>query len=146
MRFDTDGGSVVRYTDGDTVFCEGDEGLYLYAIISGGVRIRKEGSLVTTVVAELGPGEMFGESAIIEHRPRSATALAVGDTELACYDKAAFLDALSEDPELALRAMSALIGRLRTTTERLRDLATQHVLDKVEMALTERAILQNELS
>ena len=146
MRFDTDGGSVVRYADGDTVFNEGDEGLYLYAIISGGVRIRKEGALVATVVAELGPGEMFGESAIIEQRPRSATALAVGDTELACYDKAAFLDALAEDPELALRAMSALIGRLRTTTERLQDLATQHVLDKAEMVLTDRAILQNEFS
>lgn len=146
MRFDTGGSSVVRFADGDTVFSEGDEGLYLYAIISGGVRIRKEGALVTTVVAELGPGEMFGESAIIEHRPRSATALAVGDTELACYDKAAFLDALSEDPELALRAMSALIGRLRITTERLQDLATQHVLDKAEMALTDRAILQNELA
>ncbi len=146
MRFDTEGGSVVRYADGDTVFNEGDEGLYLYAIISGGVRIRKEGALVATVVAELGPGEMFGESAIIEQRPRSATALAAGDTELACYDKTAFLDALSEDPELALRAMSALIGRLRITTERLQDLATQHVLDKAEMVLTERAILQNELA
>jgi len=146
MRFDTEGGSVVRYSDGETVFEEGDEGLYLYVIISGAVRIRKDGELVTTVVAELEPGEMFGESAIIEQRPRSATALAVGATELACYDRASFLDALSDDPELALRAMSALIGRLRVTTERLQDLATQHVLDRAEMALTDRAILQSELA
>ncbi len=115
-------------------------------IINGAVRIRKEGSVVATVVAELGAGEMFGESAIIEHRPRSATALALGDTELACYDKASFLDALGEDPALALRAMSALIGRLRVTTEQLQGLATQHVLDRAEMALTERAILQNDLA
>jgi len=146
MRLDTEGGSVVRFADGETVFGEGDEGLYLYVIISGAVRIRKEGKLVTTVVAELGKGEMFGESAIIEHRPRSATALALGETELALYDKAAFLRALSDDPELALRAMSALIGRLRLTTERLQELATQHVLDRAEMALTDRAILQSELA
>jgi len=146
MRLESDGGSVIQFEDRDTVFAEGDEGLYLYIIVSGKVCIRKEGDLVATTVAELGPGEMFGESAIIERRPRSATAEAIGRTELACYDRDAFLAALSEDPELALRAMSALIERLRLTTERLQSLATLHVLDRAEMALTERAILESELS
>ncbi len=146
MRLESDGGTVRAYDDGDVIFTEGDDGLYLYVIISGAVSIRKEGDLVATVVAELGAGEMFGESAIIEHRPRSATAVAVGATELACYDRQAFLDALADDPELALRAMGALIERLRVTTEQLQHLATQHVLDRAEMALTERAILESELS
>lgn len=145
MRLASDDSSVVRYEDGEIVFAEGDEGLYLYVIIEGGVRIRKEGDLVATVVAEFGPGEMFGESAIIEQRPRSATAMAVGDTELACYDRASFLEELTSDPELALRAMSALVERLRLTTDRLQHLATQHVLDRAEMVLTERAILESEL-
>ena len=146
MRFDTAGGSVVRFSDGETIFQEGDEGLFMYMIISGSVNIRKQGSLVATVVACLEAGEMFGESAIIEHRPRAAAAVAVGDTELACYDRDSFLAALGEDPELALQAMSTLIARLRVTTERLQDLATQHVLDRAEMSLTERAILQNDLA
>jgi CRP-like cAMP-binding protein len=146
MRLGSDGGTIVAYADGEVVFSEGDEGLYLYMVVSGTVRIRKRGDLVSTTVAELGPGEMFGESAIIEHRPRSADAVAVGATELACYDRHAFLEALSEDPELALRAMSALIERLRLTTGRLQELATQHVLDRAEMALTERAILESELA
>lgn len=146
MRLGSDGGSMATYADGDVIFAEGDDGLYLYIIISGAVLIRKEGDIVATVVAELSPGEMFGESAIIEQRPRSATAVALGDTELACYDRESFLAALADDPELALRAMSALIERLRVTTGRLQHLATQHVLDRAEMALTERAILESELS
>ncbi len=146
MRLESDGGSIARYDDGGVIFTEGEDGLYLYVIVSGAVRIRKEGDIVATVVAELGPGEMFGESAIIEERPRSATAVARGATELARYDRESFLAALADDPELALRAMSAIIDRLRLTTERLQHLATQHVLDRAEMALTERAILESELS
>lgn len=88
---------------------------------------------------------MFGESAILEERPRSATAVAVGETELASYDRAEFLEALRTDSEVALAAMRALAARLRTTTERLQQLATQHVLDRAEMALTEKALLEAEL-
>ncbi|MHB1341942.1 MAG: Crp/Fnr family transcriptional regulator [Coriobacteriia bacterium] len=146
MRLESRGGSVKRYSDGDVIFREGDAGEYLYLVVSGAVRIKKEGTLVATVVAELGPGEMFGESAIIEQRPRSASALSVGETELACYDREAFLSALQDDPELALRAMSDLIDRLRVTTQRLQHLATQHVLDRAEMTLTERAILESDVT
>lgn len=146
MRVLGEGGTLRVYEDGETVFREGDPGTHLYLICSGAVRIRKEGELVSTIVAELGPGEMFGESAIIEHRPRSATVTAVGPTELALYDREAFLEALQRDPELALRAMGAMTERLRVTTGRLQDVCTQHVLDRAEMVLTERAILEAELS
>lgn len=145
MRLDSSGGSIRRCSDGDVIFSEGEMGECLFLIVSGGVRIKKEGDVVATVVAELGPGEMFGESAVIERRPRSASAIASGDTDLACYDRDAFLSAVQDDPEIALRAMSVLIDRLRITTERLQHLATQHVLDRAEMTLTERAILENDL-
>lgn len=146
MRILGDGGMLRKYADGEVVFSEGDPGSHLYLVCSGSVRIRKDGELIDVVVAELGVGEMFGESAIIEHRPRSASAVAVGDTELALYDRESFLQALGEDPELALRAMGALTERLRITTQRLQDLCTQHVLDRADMILTERAILEAELS
>jgi CRP-like cAMP-binding protein len=69
----------------------------------------------------------------------------VGDTELASYDREEFIEALRSDPELALDAMRAMAQRLRVTTERLQHLATQHVLDRAEMALTEKALLEAEL-
>ncbi|MCX8007931.1 MAG: cyclic nucleotide-binding domain-containing protein [Coriobacteriia bacterium] len=138
-------GRLVKLSDGETVFEEGSEGDRMYVVLRGAVRIKKRGTVVDTVVGEIGPGEMFGESAILEERPRSATAVAVGETELASYDRREFLEALRNDPELALAAMRAMAERLRTTTERLQQLATQHVLDRAEVALTEKALLEAEL-
>lgn len=139
-------GSIARFGDGDRVFSEGDASEYVYVVASGGVRIRKEGEPVATVVAEFGPGEMFGESGLVEGRVRSASATAIGETELACYDRDTFMQALRTDPELAERVIALLAERLRVTTERLHLLATQHVLDRTDIALTEKAILESELS
>ncbi|MBC7266179.1 MAG: Crp/Fnr family transcriptional regulator [Anaerosomatales bacterium] len=138
-------GRIVSLSDGEPVFEEGDAGDRMFIVLRGCVRIKKRGMHVETVVAELGPGEMFGESAILEGRARAASAVAVGETELASYDREEFLEALRSDPELALDAMRALAERLRLTTERLQHLATQYVLDRAEMALTEKALLEAEL-
>ncbi|MCL4078890.1 cyclic nucleotide-binding domain-containing protein [Coriobacteriia bacterium Es71-Z0120] len=138
-------GRIVKLADGEAVFNEGDPGDRMFVVLRGAVRIKKRGMHVETVVGEMGPGEMFGESAVLEERPRSATAVAVGDTELASYDREEFLSALRSDPELALSAMRAMAERLRVTTERLQHLVTQHVLDRAEMALTEKALLEAEL-
>lgn len=140
------GGSMLRYRDGEVVFAEGDVSDVVYVIVRGAVRIRKEGEPVATVVAELRPGELFGESALVAGRTRSATATAVGDTELASYERDAFLEALGADPESAVRAIILLAERLRVATGRLHQLATQYVLDQTDIALTEKAVLESELS
>lgn len=138
-------GVIQTFEDGETVFREGDEDVFLYVVVSGTVDIRKEGELVTTTIVSFSEGEMFGELALIEQRPRSATAVAVGATVVEVYDRATFLDALSEDPELALRVMASLAERLRETTDRLQEVCTQHVLDRTEMALVQRAVLASEI-
>jgi CRP-like cAMP-binding protein len=145
MRF-ADKGSLLRFGDGETIFAEGDPAQSVYIVVSGGVEIRKPGEPVATVVAELGPGDVFGESALLADRPRSAQATAMGETELACYDRDTFLDAIRSDPDLAVRIISTLAERLHVATERLHRLATQHVLDKTDIALTEKAVLESELS
>lgn len=143
----TEGTGVMRtYEDGDAVFEQGEPGEHLYIVVEGGVRIRKAGDLVATVVAEFGPGDMFGEQALVENQPHSASAEAVGHTEIALYDKETFLAALRDDPELALRVIQSLSSRLRSTTEQLQRVCTQYVLDRTEMALTQKAILENELT
>jgi CRP-like cAMP-binding protein len=84
--------------------------------------------------------------ALFESRPHSASATAVGLTSLALYDRDTFVGALSHDPELALRVIESLSLRLRVTTERLQQIATQHILDRTEMALVQRAVLESDLS
>jgi CRP/FNR family transcriptional regulator, cyclic AMP receptor protein len=146
MSFHDTGGTVVRFRDGDVVFVEGDPARHLFVVTEGRVVIRKEGGIVATVVAELGPGEMFGETALIGQRSHAATAVALGDAVLAAYDRDAFLAALRTDPELALRVIESLSGRLRETTQKLQSLCTQYVLDKTEMALVERAVLHGGIT
>jgi CRP-like cAMP-binding protein len=141
------GSGVVRqYEDGDIVFEEGTGGEHLYVVLEGGVAIRKRGGLFTSVIAEFGAGEIFGEMALFESRPHSASATAVGLTTIALYDRDTFIDALTEDPELALRVIGSLSSRLRDTTEKLQQIATQHILDRAEMALVQKAVLESELS
>lgn len=140
------GGDIRTFADGDMVFGEGEIGQHLYVVLSGAIRIWTSGDLVTTTLTELGPGTMFGEQSLIDGRPHSANAEAVGETQVALYDKQAFLDALREDPELALRIIESMTGRLRRTTDLLQRLCEQYVLDRTELALTQRAILDSELS
>lgn len=145
MRFHDGGGEIREYADGEMVFCEGDEGRYLYVILQGKVLLRKEGDLVATVLDELSEGEMFGELALIEDKTHSASAVTGGPARLALYDKETFLASLREDPELALRVIASLAGRLRRTTETLQQVCVQHVLDRTEMQLIQKAVLESEL-
>jgi CRP/FNR family cyclic AMP-dependent transcriptional regulator len=141
-----EGTGVVReYDDGDVVFREGDVGEHLFVVMDGGICIRKGAGPVVAVLAEFGPGEMFGEQALVDSRVHSATATAVGETTLAVYDRETFLASLREDPEFSLRVIASLASRLRTTSDRLQQIATQHVLDRAEMALVQRAVLETEI-
>jgi CRP/FNR family cyclic AMP-dependent transcriptional regulator len=141
-----EGTGVVReYDDGDVVFREGDVGEHLFVVMGGGICIRKGAGPVVAVLAEFGPGEMFGEQALVDSRVHSPTATAVGETTLAVYDRETFLASLREDPEFSLRVIASLASRLRTTSDRLQQIATQHVLDRAEMALVQRAVLETEV-
>src|SRR3972149_5896496 len=62
----------------EMIFCEGDVGNQFYAIRSGKVNIRKEHS--GRILATLGPGEVFGEIAVLDNHPRSASAIAASVT------------------------------------------------------------------
>ena len=139
-------GEVRDYDDGDVVFREGEVGEHLFVVMRGGICIRKGAGPVVAVLAEFEPGEMFGEQALIDSRTHSATATAVGPTQLAVYDRDTFLASLREDPEFTLRVIGSLASRLRTTSERLQQIATQHVLDRAEMALVQKAVLETEIS
>jgi CRP-like cAMP-binding protein len=146
VALDAGSGIVRQYEDGELVFDEGSAGGFLYVVLQGGIAIRKHGELFTSVIAEFGVGEIFGEMALFESRPHSASATAMGLTMLALYDRETFVGALSHDPELALRVIGSLSSRLRVTTEKLQQIATQHILDRTEMALVQRAVLESDLS
>lgn len=107
---------VIRRVDRRTVlFVRGDRGDEAYAVRTGSVEVRGVGMAITT----LGPGGIFGEMALIDDQPRSASAVAVEQTELVVIDRACFHRLIAESPAFSLLVMRVLAGRLRETDRAL---------------------------
>jgi CRP/FNR family transcriptional regulator, cyclic AMP receptor protein len=98
---------------GDVIFREGDEAKELFVIKSGQVRIQ----IGNRTVTELGQDSIFGEMALIDNEPRSATAVAITDVELVPVSEKQFLFLVSQTPYFALKVMRVLAQRLRVTNK-----------------------------
>jgi CRP/FNR family cyclic AMP-dependent transcriptional regulator len=110
-----------RYRKSEVIFEEGSTGSEMYLIHSGRVLLsvrQNETQQIPLVV--LNPGDFFGEMALVDDSPRSATASAVeDDTELIVMDRARFLFMVRQQPEFALSLMHTLCQRLRNMDKRL---------------------------
>jgi CRP/FNR family transcriptional regulator, cyclic AMP receptor protein len=98
---------------GDVIFREGDEAKELFVIKSGQVRIQ----IGNRTVTELAADSIFGEMALIDNEPRSATAAAITDVELVPVSEKQFLFLVSQTPYFALKVMRVLAQRLRVTNK-----------------------------
>jgi len=110
-----------NYRKSEVIFKEGSTGSEMYLIRSGRVLLsvrQNETQEVPLIV--LNPGDFFGEMALVDDSPRSATASAVeNDTELIVMDRARFLFMVRQQPEFALSLMHTLCRRLRDMDKRL---------------------------
>lgn len=94
---------------GSTIFEEGSVANCMYVVVQGGVSIK----VGNDVIDNAGIGEMFGEMAMVDTRPRSATAIANVDCKLAVIDERLFLIMVQETPHFALQVMQVMAERLR---------------------------------
>jgi CRP/FNR family cyclic AMP-dependent transcriptional regulator len=99
----------IQYSPGDAIFKEGDEGDFMYVVLEGEVLIIAGGQ----VVDELSKGDLFGEMALIDSSPRSATATAKSACTLAPLDQANFMFLLQHAPYFSIHVMSVMAERLR---------------------------------
>ena len=106
-------GDAEAHSAGDVVFAEGDLGDRMYVVRSGTVAFVKNGEDLETV----GPGAIFGEMALIDREPRSASAVARSDCELVSIDKRRFWFLVQETPYFAQLVMRVMADRLRRRTE-----------------------------
>jgi CRP/FNR family cyclic AMP-dependent transcriptional regulator len=110
---------VRRFSKGESIFRAGDVGAEMFVVNRGAVSIRSEGG---QELARLEAGQFFGEMALVDHLPRSATALADEEgTELAAIDYNRFVYLVSHQPAFALVVMQSLSKRLRGAVEGLRN-------------------------
>lgn len=113
-----------RVRRGQTIFQKGDDGSSMMAVLQGRVRITAvsaEGKEVTLNV--INPGEVFGEIALLDGKPRSADAVAVDDALLLVLERRLLLPFLKSNQDLLLRLLAVLCDRLRRTSVALEEIA-----------------------
>lgn len=116
-----------RYRRGEVIFHEGDPGDALHVIMNGAVKIvlqSAEGD--EAIIATVREGDFFGELAIVDGEPRSATATAIEATETATLPRDVFRGLLDEHPDLRDALLAGLAGELRRLTGHAEEL---HFLD-----------------
>lgn len=116
--------SEETHTRGTTIFRQGDVGDKLYIILEGQVRIsRQVAGMGEEALAIFGPGQVFGEMALIDESPRSADALVHESCRLLVISKDGFDDLLFGDKELAYEVLwstvKMLVDRLRATSDKV---------------------------
>jgi CRP-like cAMP-binding protein len=105
---------VRSFTPGSFIVREGDEGDELFIVLRGKVRVES----AKAPIAELGPGQHFGEMALVDKAPRSADILAVEESALLSIRRREFFDIIRKDHDIAVKLLWSFLGVL---TERLRN-------------------------
>ena len=110
-----------QFPEGAEVIGRGETGVALYVVVSGHLTVsgRSEQTGEEHVLGELGPGEAFGEIALIDGGPRSADVRAAEPTECLMLSRWDFQAELERDPELASGLLPALCARIRQLQDRL---------------------------
>lgn len=107
-----------HFLPGEVILLEGDFSQELYILVSGQVRIVKDrGKAQERTLAVLGPGDFFGEMAIFESAPRSATAVAEEEAELLVLSPDKFKQTIYQKPDMAFEIFRELSARLRRREE-----------------------------
>lgn len=133
------------YNDGEIICREGEEGKGMYVIQSGKVEVVKKVPDGEFRITTLHHGEIFGEMALFDRLPRSATVRAIGEAVVLTIDKKGFFAKVSEDPTLAFNILDTMSRRLRTLTNELATLKKEKekVLETfLDLRETARLILE----
>src|SRR5216684_2470042 len=127
------GKSVLR---GTSICAKGDPGSSLFVICQGTVKISVPSADGHDAVFNLiGKGDIFGEIAMLDGRPRTADVVAITDCELFVIERRDFLPLVREEPEIALKLIEILCARLRQTTEQAENLMFLHLPGRLAKAL-----------
>ncbi len=103
---------------GDVIIREGAVERSAYMIKSGKVKVLKSANSKDSELATLGPGEIFGEMGLIEDKSRSASIIALEDTELVVINREYFNELFGKNPNVLLPIIKSLFARLRDMSEK----------------------------
>ncbi len=108
-----------EYSDGGVICRQGEPGGSMFVMQAGRAVAVREDDGKEVVLGELRAGDVFGEMAIFDRQPRSATVRAQGTVRVLTLDKRAFLRRVHEDPSLAFRILERMSQRIRSLNDEL---------------------------
>jgi CRP/FNR family cyclic AMP-dependent transcriptional regulator len=121
---------------GATIFSKGDPGTSLVAVISGTVKISISSPDGRNAILNLiGPGEIFGEVALLDGQARTADCTANTNCEIFIIDRREFLPFVRSQPTLAMKFIELLCARLRWTSDQVEQVILQNLPGRLASAL-----------
>lgn len=138
---------AVTFKAGSVIFCEYEPGDSFYLIQSGKVKIVKIFGDIEKTIDILQPGEFFGEMALLEEAPRSATIIAVEETKLLEFNRENFEILMQGNPQIALKLLKLFAKRIYDQKRRFQILTLEDVLARVAdvfLMLAEGIVLDPE--
>jgi CRP-like cAMP-binding protein len=133
---------IRKFRRGETVFHVGDPGDALFIVISGSIKITLPAdSGDEAILATLRPGDFFGELALLDGAPRSATAIAIEATETYILARDRFRELISTDPIMREAVLATLAAEVRRLTHHVEEL---HFLDITGRLASRLARMANE--
>jgi CRP-like cAMP-binding protein len=133
--------SLLTLPAGEVLFREGEPGDQMFVLQSGRVRLTRQGYKGPELLATVGPGEFFGEMAIINNRCRGATAEVIETAKLLVLDAQTFETMLAKNAEIAVRMILQLASRLDEANARIEILLHRAPMTRLILALLRQADL-----
>ncbi len=140
------GGVQRAYRRGVEIISERDKATSLYIVLSGRLKVyRADPEGKEFVLDTLSEGDLFGELALVDDEPRSASVATLEPCKLLMLSESAFHKSLASNPELAMRLIRRLTDKVRRLTNSLYLIATCDVFGRLRAFLTERAKPKGDL-
>jgi len=129
-----------RYPKDTVVFFENEEGDFFFMIVEGRIKVTILGDDGREIILSvLGPGDFFGEMALLDNEPRSATAIAAEETELLCLHRNDLQTVLTDNKAILTSFIKVLTSRLRKANHQISTLALLDVYGRVARVIMEMA-------
>lgn len=131
-----------NFANDTMIFCEHEPGDELYIIQQGKVKITKIVNDQEVLLAVLQPGDIFGEMALLEDKPRSASAIAFGDVTMLTVNRANFQNMVISKPQIATKLIQLLSDRIWIAHKQLENLLMRNPIGRLYDTLLTQALKQ----
>lgn len=128
-----------RFATGEVLYSDGEAAREAYLLEAGRVRLIKRVGAVERILRVLRPGELFGESALMQGTPRNSTAVALEDGVALTLDQTTFQHVMGSNPLVGMRVLGQLIRRLRDAEDQIEILMVRDAQSKVVVGLLKLA-------